>query len=352
MTVLVVDDQERILRVMEKLVDWKRIGVDRVLTAGSAAEARLLFGQGGQEIDILLTDIEMPEEDGISLQKWAAREHPETACIFLTSHADFSYAKEAIRGGVFDYILQPAEIPEIERTVERCIRQLEKSVGELCQPDGAVWARWLIRGDTPLVQNQLTNLLHLAQREGKLTTGYMRKLISALLEALSVACYERKRELASLFTADFTYEEMTHAYGAPEELCGRAKRLLQRYGALLREGETDDGVYSIRERMQEVMRYLDENMERMVSRREAAKFAMLNEDYFSRMFKKETGEGYKEYLLHRKMEYAKRLLASTDWPVAAVASKVGYENFTNFTQMFRKYAGETPSGYRRAMQEK
>ena len=57
--------------------------------------------------------------------------------------------------------------------------------------------------------------------------------------------------------------------------------------------------------------------------------------------------GYKEYLLKQKMDYAGKLLSETDMPVALIASKVGYENFTNFTQMFRKYTGTTPTEYRK-----
>ena len=89
----------------------------------------------------------------------------------------------------------------------------------------------------------------------------------------------------------------------------------------------------------------------MISRREAAKYVFLNEDYFSRVFRKETGTGYKEYVLKQKMDYAKKLLGDTDMSVALIASKVGYENFTNFTQMFRKYTGTTPTEYRKKYQK-
>jgi len=51
------------------------------------------------------------------------------------------------------------------------------------------------------------------------------------------------------------------------------------------------------------------------------------------------------------MDYAKKLLGDTDMSVALIASKVGYENFTNFTQMFRKYTGTTPTEYRKKYQK-
>jgi YesN/AraC family two-component response regulator len=115
---------------------------------------------------------------------------------------------------------------------------------------------------------------------------------------------------------------------------------------MVAEKAGSDYSFSVHERIQEILRYLNENMDRMISRREAAKYLFLNEDYFGRIFQKETGVGYKEYILSQKMDYAGKLLENTDMPVSLIASKVGYENYTNFTQMFKKLKGITPRDYR------
>lgn len=518
MNILLVDDQEKILEATKKLVNWEKLHVDEVFTASGAAAAKRILS--GHQVDIMLTDIEMPGEDGIALQRWQADMYPAVACIFLTSHADFAYAKEAIRNGAFDYILQPAGMAEIEETVERCIRFLEEQkrlktksreyderlsealethvlamfyqkgqfshmdkwrmdscteeeewwylpclvevwqadstavkkalyqaikdvrIGEdisgiagrlddgqvgilfyskgkipeapllkeklyfilqqiteefscelnmylgqcarddlpeqieqifafqsgrvlkkdevylveapepvkLRRPDGAVWGRWLIRRDTALVRNQITNLLRYAQQEQHLTLSYMHQLLHAFLEACSVACYEQKVNLSELFTNDFSYEQMLRAYSSVQELCRGVDFCLRRYETLLPKKEGEEGCYSVQERIQEILYYLDENMDRMISRREAAKAVFLSEDYFSRMFLKETGMRYKEYVMKHKMDYAGKLLADTDLPVTLAASKVGYDNFTNFTKTFRRFMGMTPTEYRKKHQ--
>ncbi|MDO4337401.1 MAG: response regulator [Eubacteriales bacterium] len=367
MTVLIVDDQEKILEATKKLVDWERLHIDKVYTADSAAAAKEILNRC--PVDIMLTDIEMPEEDGISLHKWQVENHPYVYCIFLTSHADFSYAKEAIRRGAFDYILQPASIPEIEETIERCIEKLKERTtilqkttryDELTEqadfpeerkPDSVRWSKWLIRGDHTLVRNQIVNLLRLAGEDGYLTINYRQQVIHAFLEACSVACYDKKLELPKLFSEDFTYEKMLHSYHTDEELCSGIDKFLHIYAKAASEIEgREEGSYTVQERIREVIRYLEENMDRMVSRREAAKYVFLNEDYFSRMFRKETEMGFKEYQLKIKMDYAGKLLANTTMPVTLIASKVGYENFTNFSQMFRKVMGVTPTEYRKMNQ--
>ena len=83
MNVLVVDDQERVLKATKLLVHWNQIGVDRVFTASSAEMARQVFAR--ETVDILLTDIEMPGEDGLALHRWQMEHSPDTACIFLTA---------------------------------------------------------------------------------------------------------------------------------------------------------------------------------------------------------------------------------------------------------------------------
>lgn len=364
MTVLIVDDQEKILEATKKLVDWEKLHVDKVYTANSALAAKEILQE--QHVDIMLTDIEMPGEDGIALQKWQVEKYPYVYCIFLTSHADFAYAKEAIRGGAFDYIVQPASISEIEETIGRCIENLaqrnyymqkserydalteQAECPEERKPDSGRWGKWLIRGDYALLRNQAVNLLHLAGQDGYLTIRYRQQMIHAFLEACSVACYEKKVEQEAFFSEQFSYENMLQSFHSDEELTEAIDKCLHNYEKTLvkREGREEEN-YTVQERIRKVIRYLEENMDRMISRREAAKYVFLNEDYFSRMFRKETGMGFKEHLLKIKMDYAGKLLANTTMPVTLIASKVGYENFTNFSQMFRKVMGTTPTEYRK-----
>ncbi|MGI6106317.1 MAG: response regulator transcription factor [Lachnospiraceae bacterium] len=518
MTVLVVDDQERILKVTKLLVHWDRIGVDRVYTASGSEPAKKIMEK--EKIDILLTDIEMPGEDGLALHRWQLAHSPETACIFLTSHADFSYAQQAIRNGAYGYILQPAEIPEIENTVSKCVRHLQEQrsmklkseefdekrsqisedfvfalfyqrsqftqmddfrrstgtedagrcflpvlaesfktdsaglravlepalrlpgqaqliysrldddhagiilvmtdeenspatggpnlsaeairqkfqeildkvsgqlgrelnlyVGKLSgddlpekiekiysftegrilahnrvflpeeireailrKPDSNEWGQWLIRGDGVLIRNQIANLLRNAEEDYGLTEEYMRELIHLFLEACSAACYDQKREVQSLFTDEFSYEDMLHAYNSPDRLLEGVDMVLRQYS----QGSGDEGRdATASERVREVMMYVGTHMDQPVTRRDAAKYVYMNEDYFSRIFRRETGMGFKEYVTEVKMNYAKRLLEETDMPVVIISSKVGYDDFNNFSKSFRKLVGVSPTEYRK-----
>lgn len=115
MKILIVDDQSAVLRGLEKGIGWETLGFSQVHTANSAAEAKLILIN--YDIDILLTDIEMPEENGLELFRWTRSRFPNLVGVFLTSHADFGYVKEAMALGGFDYILQPARFSEVERVL-------------------------------------------------------------------------------------------------------------------------------------------------------------------------------------------------------------------------------------------
>ena len=125
MNVLIVDDQPEVVESMKSGVNWTRLGIEQVYTAFSVKEAQSVFEQ--YRIDILLCDIEMPPTNGFVLLRWVQERFSGVVCIFLTSHAEFEYAQEAVKLGSFDYILQPAPYAEIEAAVERAAGKVREA---------------------------------------------------------------------------------------------------------------------------------------------------------------------------------------------------------------------------------
>ena len=97
MTVLVVDDQPDVVRGILEGVDWKKLHIDRALGGRQCRRSQGIFKT--QQVDILLCDIEMPAENGIELCAWVQQHDPMVRCIILTSHAEFSYAQQALKLG-------------------------------------------------------------------------------------------------------------------------------------------------------------------------------------------------------------------------------------------------------------
>lgn len=108
MNILIVDDQPSIVASLLTGISWHSMGFDNVFTAISVLAAKEILLK--EKVDILLTDIEMPVENGISLLAWVREQGLDVEGIFLTSHPDFFYAKQAISLGAVDYVLQPAKM--------------------------------------------------------------------------------------------------------------------------------------------------------------------------------------------------------------------------------------------------
>lgn len=95
----------------------------------------------------------------------------------------------------------------------------------------------------------------------------------------------------------------------------------------------------------EAQLYVLRSLHRRVTQEEIAEHLHLNPSYFSRLFKRETGETFVEFVTRAKMEKAKELMDQTDSTVEELAELLGYENKSYFLKCFKSYSGLTPSEY-------
>lgn len=96
----------------------------------------------------------------------------------------------------------------------------------------------------------------------------------------------------------------------------------------------------------EAFKFVAMNLERKITLDEISSFLFLNPSYFSRLFKKEVGETFVEYVTRMKINRAKELLEQTDEAVGKICERLGYDNQSYFIKIFKTYAGTTPIEYR------
>ncbi|MGI9592593.1 MAG: SpoIIE family protein phosphatase [Myxococcota bacterium] len=108
--ILIVDDNEAIRRL---LVGALRDMAGCVTTAATVAEARRQLTS--REFDVVITDISLPDEDGIDLMRWGRQASPGTSWMVLTGHASLDVAVRALQLGAFDFITKPLENVEALR---------------------------------------------------------------------------------------------------------------------------------------------------------------------------------------------------------------------------------------------
>lgn len=97
---------------------------------------------------------------------------------------------------------------------------------------------------------------------------------------------------------------------------------------------------------QKILNYIDRNIKRGISLDKAAEYVNMSACYFSKFFKKITGENFITYVTDSKIEAAKKMLLDTDMPVINIAYELSYSETNYFSKAFKKKVGVTPTEYR------
>ncbi|MCM3629146.1 response regulator [Paenibacillus glycanilyticus] len=122
---LIVDDEPIIVEGLSELFSQSDYPLE-VYQAFDGLEALAVARK--LRIDILLTDIEMPEMNGIELQKEVLRLWPRCKSIFLTGYNEFGYIQSSIRGGAIDYVLKTEGDDSIVASVKKATRVIAEEV--------------------------------------------------------------------------------------------------------------------------------------------------------------------------------------------------------------------------------
>lgn len=145
-SILIVDDDRVVVDRLVEGVNWEAVGIKTVLTASNIRQAMELIRTA--RVDILLSDVEMPQGSGLELLEWVRQEKIPLSCIFLSSYAYFGYAQKAISLGGSDYLLKPVSHRELEEKLSALVQSLREKRGEAEEADegcGSFWERLLLR---------------------------------------------------------------------------------------------------------------------------------------------------------------------------------------------------------------
>jgi DNA-binding NtrC family response regulator len=119
-TVLIVDDEDATRSLCHDVVTDSGL---RTRTASTTEQALEILDQ--MPVDILITDLRVPQIGGLELLKRVRTSYPQTAVLVLTQYGTIESAVEATRLGAADYITKPLHIPEVRSKLDRMIRLLD-----------------------------------------------------------------------------------------------------------------------------------------------------------------------------------------------------------------------------------
>ncbi|MBD3382177.1 MAG: response regulator [candidate division Zixibacteria bacterium] len=113
-TILVVDDEEMMRGLLSKILEKDGYSI---LSASSGAEALKIIDEG--KVDLVITDVKMPEMNGFDLLKHIKEKTPQIGVIVMTAFGDAYTVRDALLLGADEYITKPFKSFEITMVVER-----------------------------------------------------------------------------------------------------------------------------------------------------------------------------------------------------------------------------------------
>jgi len=144
--ILVVDDEEDVRDTLQNVL--KSMDYVPYVAAGGAEALDIIKNN---KIDVVLSDLYMPEMDGIELLKKVRNQHKQIIFLMITAHPTIETAVEAIKKGAYDYLTKPFHIEEVRLKINRALEK-KGLTSSLKTANGIIWALlisipiWLILG--------------------------------------------------------------------------------------------------------------------------------------------------------------------------------------------------------------
>ena len=115
--ILIVEDDVAFCKMLGTFLEKKGF---KVLAAYTAQEALRLLGQ--QKIGLVITDVRLPDKDGIDILKQVKSDYSEIPVILMTGYAEVNLAVQAIKMGAFDYISKPVRPDQLLKIIEKALK--------------------------------------------------------------------------------------------------------------------------------------------------------------------------------------------------------------------------------------
>lgn len=328
--VLIVDDMEAIRNMIKRLPIWGNAsGFIIKAEAKDGEEALVLFKE--QDFDLVISDIRMPKIDGIELIKELKNISPDTISILLTDYAEFSFAKEAIKIGVFDYLVKPVDQEALQNVLKKANEVLKQRQDQLTfyYPEKYVFqaGKNISSGDNCGIDDiiAIEETIKLRTRDNPVKT---KMLLEKLENDIKKIVIKEHSWLINFMGIKYEYKLDIWL------MCMLEK--LNEFPAVNNKNQY----------VNKIARYLLENIEKELSMNDLAEKFYLTKNYLGELFKQETGISVGEFINKAKVHRAGILLLESDFKFYQISYILGFNNIEYFTKIFKKIMGETPQNYR------
>jgi len=407
MRILVVDDDKIIRMGLTKIL--KRLFNQHEIVSDFQNGLLALEYLKQNKIDLVITDIKMPIMTGTQLIENAISqlENPPIF-IVLSGYDEFTYVRDTMKSGAFNYLLKPIKQDELKRVIEEVevkIKEnskkdkiLNKSIDILKKDffknilfsngNTSHNSNKILLENIQLNENYIYKMIIIDKdknNDNVLISNFIKDIVEKFkgIQYLSfnfedniyIIFYldsSRNNYIDSLNKyieekVDIFIENNKNAYivQAVDKVCklkdqsnefrklksqisskGKVKKyLLNLENDILIDNKNENKKTNLIA-IKLAKQYIIDNFNKNLTLKEVADKVFLSQNYLSELFKKETEEGFYDFLSRYRINIAKDLLTKTNLKVYEVAEKVGYSDSITFGRAFKKITGETPNSFR------
>jgi len=352
---LILEDDRTMQESLLKDIIWERYGIDNCLTASSVPEGKHILEENA--IDLMLCDVEVIKGTGIDLLRWARMNGYTAECIFLTNYQNFDYAKEAAHLGSIDYVLKTEPISVLEAAIHRALIRINpeilyklqelkvtktnvKSLGSTPCDELEAWTQLLQNGEKIKLINSIQCYLDKAKASHEFNNSFLFSIHHDFMQIVYKVLKIWQIEVSMLFANENARLLYRNASNSAFDLLKWINLCSGKTIELVRERSQNEKLTD------KVKSYIIEHYSENICRQELADMFFVSSDYLSRIFNKETSMTIPDFITQIRMEEAKGLLY-TDLTVSDIAIRVGIDNYSYFSTVFKKYTGMTPIEFRK-----
>ncbi|RED61947.1 response regulator transcription factor [Cohnella phaseoli] len=287
---------------------------------------------------ILLTDIRMPRMDGLQLIKEIDETGMPIVPIIISGYDEFTYAQQAVRYGVSEYLMKPVLQEELQDALKRSLTRMTM-LGELngCLKRINTFLDAVPTLDSRSRQSELDDLL---RHIWNTPTAHTRSRGSIF------SIFERKWiELIQGMDPSFQAAGTGGGWNERAETAETFRKLLESWSFV----SVSQSGQETRQAMVRACDYIDRHYMQPLTLGQMAQRANLSPSYFGQLFKQYAGVSFIAYLNNVRIDKAKTLLLEEDIKIYEAAEMVGFVSLPHFNRMFKSLTGKTPNDYRKGM---
>ncbi|MCK9860178.1 response regulator [Paenibacillus sp. ATY16] len=124
MKILIVDDEQHVREAVKLLIDWEQLGINEIYEADNGDSAIEVLGNIQPEI--VITDMRMPNRDGVELLAWMKEQGRKSKTIVISGYDDFHLVRSSMKYGGQDYLLKPIDPEQLMEALQKAKQSWEQ----------------------------------------------------------------------------------------------------------------------------------------------------------------------------------------------------------------------------------